>query len=368
MVAMRVASIEPLYERFRVLKRSNVRAGPDGKTNRIDGLGTGAMVMVTGRVATANWYRVRLDDQRTGYVYGTLIEKSEYGVKVAARPTAERKTADDARRRKALQARQAAEVGPRKQAKAAVARSQLETAELEEKVNALWAAEGAARAAADEARAVIAQAEKSAEEMAAAPGASATAAEKLRAQARERRSLADDARQAAIEAVSRNDEDAWRRFEAKAEAHLKAAYELEDAAQNRLREEEAVRARLSETTETLALAQEQVLEKEQEARTLAEEASQAALALEIARIKVTVAQRVAGLEVMNDWYLVRRGANVRAGPHKDADRVDGLQIGEKILVSGRVASANWYRIELGEDRVGYVFGSLIEKAEAAAGN
>ena len=99
------------------------------------------------------------------------------------------------------------------------------------------------------------------------------------------------------------------------------------------------------------------------ARARAEEAEAARLAADAVRVEAEVeaARRMAKIEAINDWYLVRGSANVRSGPLTAMERIGSLKQGTKILVTGKITVANWYRVRLGGGDIGYVYGTLLEK-------
>jgi hypothetical protein len=83
-----IEEIEAVYE---AIKTANLREGPSAKTRIVGSLNQGDTVLVTGRVAGRNWYRIDMDSGLSGFVYGGLIRPSPEGS--AASETAPKKPA-----------------------------------------------------------------------------------------------------------------------------------------------------------------------------------------------------------------------------------------------------------------------------------
>ncbi len=79
--------VADMDEEMAATKNANVRAQPTTKAEKIGRLNAGTKVGVTGRtkVSGSTWYRVALAGNRTGYVFGTLLE--EIGAIVPPTPT-----------------------------------------------------------------------------------------------------------------------------------------------------------------------------------------------------------------------------------------------------------------------------------------
>lgn len=267
-----------------------------------------------------------------------------------------------ARRQEQARARQQAEAAGRKEAEEIANLRSRERAELEKTGRALRSAELEARTLADQAQLSMLRARDTVADEEAKARRYAEDARKLVFEAESSRRAAEEARLAAIKAVERDDEDGWRRLEAdrnayrqaaaRAEAEAKAAVEAAHAA--RKRAEEA--AKLANDTASLRQA------RADEAQRMAAEAARAEADAEVARERETLARRIAGIRAMNAWHVVRKWANVRDGPSVATDRIGNLKGGTKVLVTGRITTANWYRVELESGRIGYVFGTLLEKS------
>lgn len=67
-------NLEEMDEILYAQKRSNVRSGPDTSAKKIGLLSIGREVEVTGKVG--DWYRIRLEDNKQGYVFGALLGQS----------------------------------------------------------------------------------------------------------------------------------------------------------------------------------------------------------------------------------------------------------------------------------------------------
>jgi formylglycine-generating enzyme required for sulfatase activity len=172
---------------FKVLKNARLREQPDASSKNLGTLKQGARVIVTGRVADGEWYRIETDDGKSGYVFGKLIAEASRDAdkaaleKVAAeKAAAEKAAAAAAAEAAAREAKAAADEAARKSAADEAARK----AAAEEAARKAAAEEAARKAAAEEAaRKAAAQAEaaRKAAEKAAAEAAAAEAARKAAA-------------------------------------------------------------------------------------------------------------------------------------------------------------------------------------------
>ncbi len=59
-------------------------------------------------------------------------------------------------------------------------------------------------------------------------------------------------------------------------------------------------------------------------------------------------------------YTAAKNANIRASPAAAAGRIGGLRQGDSITVLGRVVGKNWVMVSTQDERIGYVFGDLIQ--------
>jgi uncharacterized protein YraI len=64
-------------------------------------------------------------------------------------------------------------------------------------------------------------------------------------------------------------------------------------------------------------------------------------------------------------YTVTTASHVRAGPDTTYPVLTTLSEGTTVPVTGKVQDQNWYRVEV-EDGVGYIWGKLLEPAQANA--
>jgi hypothetical protein len=69
------------------------------------------------------------------------------------------------------------------------------------------------------------------------------------------------------------------------------------------------------------------------------------------------------LEPVEAEYVAVRNANVRDAPSVRSSKVTLLSQGTTVHVAGKVKGENWYLIERGDERLGYVFGDLLKNAE-----
>ena len=71
------------------------------------------------------------------------------------------------------------------------------------------------------------------------------------------------------------------------------------------------------------------------------------------------------VEAMDVQYEVVTRANVRKEPSSRAELVGGLDLGDRVHVTGRTQDRNWYRIELAGGTTGFVYHTLIRETVAA---
>ncbi|MGI9451233.1 MAG: SH3 domain-containing protein [Geminicoccaceae bacterium] len=67
-------------------------------------------------------------------------------------------------------------------------------------------------------------------------------------------------------------------------------------------------------------------------------------------------------ERVEHTYTIVQTSNIRAEPHRDADRVDIGVAGEKVSVLRKTPDDNWFEVETVRGITGYIFGELIEPA------
>ena len=77
-----------------------------------------------------------------------------------------------------------------------------------------------------------------------------------------------------------------------------------------------------------------------------------------ARPQTTVANR----EKAERAYMIVQTSNIRAEPHRDAERVDIGVAGEEVSVLRKVPEDNWFEVQTVRGITGYIFGELIEPA------
>jgi formylglycine-generating enzyme required for sulfatase activity len=72
----------------------------------------------------------------------------------------------------------------------------------------------------------------------------------------------------------------------------------------------------------------------------------------------------AKIEMMDREFDVVRNASLREGPDSSTTRLATLNAGTRVVVTGRVVDANWYRVETSDGQSGFVFGKLLKEAGA----
>jgi hypothetical protein len=76
------------------------------------------------------------------------------------------------------------------------------------------------------------------------------------------------------------------------------------------------------------------------------------------------------VEVRDEVLIALRNANVRMEPATDSPKLETLQAGQQVTVTGKVRGKDWYRIERPGGRSGYVYAQLLgvrpERPEAPA--
>jgi formylglycine-generating enzyme required for sulfatase activity len=75
--------IDAMDAHYNVVSNANVRSQPSPRAERVGTLDKGKQVHVTGRVRDSNWYRVDLDGDTSGFVFGELLREP---LKTAAPP------------------------------------------------------------------------------------------------------------------------------------------------------------------------------------------------------------------------------------------------------------------------------------------
>ncbi|MDX1433881.1 MAG: SH3 domain-containing protein, partial [Gammaproteobacteria bacterium] len=72
------------------------------------------------------------------------------------------------------------------------------------------------------------------------------------------------------------------------------------------------------------------------------------------------------IEEMDIEYDVVRNASLREGPSASSRRIDTLDRGTRVIVTGRVVDSDWFRVETKDSRKkGFVFGQLIAEVKRA---
>lgn len=66
------------------------------------------------------------------------------------------------------------------------------------------------------------------------------------------------------------------------------------------------------------------------------------------------------IETVDQPYMVVKGANIRFGPGTGSKRIGFAKAGRVVTVLGKVKRKNWFRIDVGDGTIGYVFGPLVE--------
>ncbi|WP_282609187.1 caspase family protein [Pelagibius sp. Alg239-R121] len=59
-------------------------------------------------------------------------------------------------------------------------------------------------------------------------------------------------------------------------------------------------------------------------------------------------------------YVAAKNANIRSAPTAGAGRIGGLRRGDNITVLGRVVGKNWVMVSTQDERIGYIFGDLVQ--------
>jgi tetratricopeptide (TPR) repeat protein len=72
------------------------------------------------------------------------------------------------------------------------------------------------------------------------------------------------------------------------------------------------------------------------------------------------------LEPIEAEFVAVKNANVREQPSVGAAKVTTLEKGTRVQVAGRVRGRNWYMVERGDERLGYVYTALLAEAAPAA--
>ena len=66
------------------------------------------------------------------------------------------------------------------------------------------------------------------------------------------------------------------------------------------------------------------------------------------------------IETIDQPYMVVKNANIRFSPDVDSKKVGFTKAGRIVTVLGRVKSKKWYRVDLGDETIGYMFAPLVE--------
>ena len=72
------------------------------------------------------------------------------------------------------------------------------------------------------------------------------------------------------------------------------------------------------------------------------------------------------IEDMDAEFRVLKNARLREEPDASSENLGTLKQGERIIVTGKVSDSDWYRIETGDGKSGFVFGKLIQETQLDA--
>lgn len=189
-------------------------------------------------------------------------------------------------------------------------------------------------------------------------GAAAAAA--LPADLEAARRMADEARSRGKRAVLRDDAVAWRTAEDEVEHALENIARLEAKESALQAAQKVVRGEVEAARQRVSVAAVALKAEEAEARRLTEDVTRLQVQIDALLRSERIAERLATVDVIDNWYVVGQNANVRAGPLADTKRIGYLKKGAKIRATGKVASANWYRVTFDDNSVGYVFGTSLD--------
>lgn len=70
------------------------------------------------------------------------------------------------------------------------------------------------------------------------------------------------------------------------------------------------------------------------------------------------------VEDLDETFVAVKRSNVRAGPSSDFEKVDLLEVGERIAVTGEVVAKPWYRVALTNGDKGFVYAPLVETLDS----
>ena len=72
------------------------------------------------------------------------------------------------------------------------------------------------------------------------------------------------------------------------------------------------------------------------------------------------------IEDMDAEFKVLKNARLRGEPDAASENLGTLKQGDRIIVTGKVRDSDWYRIETGDGKSGFVFGKLIQETQRDA--
>jgi formylglycine-generating enzyme required for sulfatase activity len=72
------------------------------------------------------------------------------------------------------------------------------------------------------------------------------------------------------------------------------------------------------------------------------------------------------IEDMDAEFKVLKNARLRSEPDAASKNLGTLKQGDRIIVTGKVRDSDWYRIETGDGKSGFVFGKLIQETQRDA--
>ena len=93
---------------------------------------------------------------------------------------------------------------------------------------------------------------------------------------------------------------------------------------------------------------------------------QAALPPSVAPAEPLAQEASVALDPVSGLFIFIKNANIRAGPDAKTDKVGFAAAGRLGTVQGKVRGKNWYRIDLGDGTLGYVYAPLVEAIDGSA--
>ena len=71
------------------------------------------------------------------------------------------------------------------------------------------------------------------------------------------------------------------------------------------------------------------------------------------------------VEPLDVFLEAKKTANVRSEPSANSDKIDVIEVRQRIQVTGRVKGGKWYRVQMDNGEEGYVFSPLLQQPAAA---